>query len=96
MASVSVADLYDAAARAGLLTPIKVGAVTVQAAFRAPDETVLDGLALSRDYEIEYPTAWLALAAGDTVEVGGVTYRVREVRQVRDGSESVATLARVS
>lgn len=93
---VSVADLYDAAARAGLLTPIRVGAVTVQAAFRAPDETVLDGLTLSRDYEIEYPTARLALAAGDTVTIGGQSYRVREVRQVRDGSESVAKLARLA
>jgi hypothetical protein len=91
---ISVADLYDAAASAGLLMPVKVGAVTVQVAFRAPDETVLDGLALSRDYEIEYPTARLALAVGDAVEIGGETYRVREVRQVRDGSESVAKLAR--
>ena len=51
---MNVADLYDAAARCGLLTPVKVGtgaaAVTVQAAFRAPDNSVLDGLALSRDY----------------------------------------------
>lgn len=93
---VRVEDLYDAAARAGMLTHARIGAVAVQVSFRAPDETVLDGLALSRDYEIEYPTAWLALAAGDTVEVGGVTYRVREVRQVRDGSESVAKLARSS
>ena len=34
---VNVADLYDAAARSGLLTAVKVGAVTVQASFRAPD-----------------------------------------------------------
>lgn len=93
---VGVADLYDAAGRAGLLTPVKVGARTVECGFRAPDEMVLDGLALFRDYEIEYPTAWLALAAGDTVEIGGMTYRVREVRLVRDGSESVAKLARLS
>lgn len=93
---VAVADLYDAAARCGLLTAVKVGAVTVQVAFRAPDETVLDGLALSRDYEIEYPTALLSLTAGDTVEIGGEAYRVREVRQVHDGSESVAKLARSS
>ena len=45
---VGVADLYDAAARAGLLTPVKVGALIVECGFRAPDETVLDGLALPR------------------------------------------------
>lgn len=93
---VNVADLYDAAARCGLLTAVKVGAVTVQAAFRAPDETVLDGLALSRDYQIEYPSERLTLASGDTVEIAGHSYRVREVRQVRDGSETIATLAKVS
>lgn len=93
---IDVGKLYEAAARAGLLTSVTVGAVTAQVAFRAPDETVLDGLALSRDYEIEYPTAWLALAIGDTVTIDSHAYRVREVRQVRDGSESVARLARLS
>ena len=90
-----VTDLYDAAARCGLLATVKVGAVTVQAAFRAPDENVLDGLALSRDYQIEYPSERLTLSQGDAVEVAGQSYRVREVRQIRDGSESVATLVNV-
>ena len=92
---VRVEDLYDAAERAGLLTPVVVGAATVHCAFRAPDETVLDGLALSRDYEIEFPTERLLLSVGDTVEIAGQSYRVREVRQIRDGSESVATLSRL-
>lgn len=90
-----VTDLYDAAARAGLLTPVKAGALIVECGFRAPDETVLDGLALSRDYQIEYPTARLTLTSGDTVGIAGNSYRVREVRQVRDGTESVATLSRL-
>jgi hypothetical protein len=91
---MNVAELYAAAARAGWLTPISLGALTVMVGFRAPDETVLQGLALSQDYQIEYPTAQLTLAAGDTVVIHGVTYRVREVRQVRDGSETHATLSR--
>lgn len=95
MMVMDVGELYDAAARAGLLTPVKFGALTVGCSFRAPDETVLDGLALSRDYEIEFPTARLALSPGDTVEIAGQSYRVREVRQVRDGSESIAKLARL-
>ena len=92
---VGVADLYDAAARAGLLTPVKVGTLIVECGFRAPDETVLDGLALSRDYQIEYPSERLTLSQGDAVEVSGQYYRVREVRQIRDGSESVATLSKL-
>jgi hypothetical protein len=90
-----VADLYEAAGRSGMLTAVTSGAVTVQCAFRAPDETVLDGLALSRDYHIEYPSAWLQLTIGNTVVIGGQSYRVRDVRQIRDGSESVASLSRL-
>lgn len=92
---MNIAELYDAAARCGLLTTVKVGAIRVQAAFRAPDASVLDGMLLSRDYQIEYPSAQLTLAAGDTVEIATHSYRVREVRQLRDGSEALATLSRV-
>lgn len=92
---MNVTDLYEAAARNQLLTPITVGSVTIQCAFRAPDETVLDGLALSRDYHIEYPTVWLTLAIGDLVEIEGQSYKVREVRQIRDGRESVASLSKL-
>ena len=42
------------------------------------------------------PTSRLAgLKSGDSVEIGGVAYWVREVRAVGDGSESRATLARL-
>ena len=92
---MNVTDLYEAAARNDLLTPVTVGAVTVQCAFRAPDEVALDGLALSRDYHIEYPTVWLALTIGDVVVVKGESYKVREVRQLRDGSESRAALSKL-
>ena len=92
---VSMTDLYDAAARAGLLTPVKVGALIVECGFRAPDETVLDGLALSRDYTIEFPTERLLLSVGDTVEIADQPYRVREVVALRDGSECRARIARL-
>jgi hypothetical protein len=92
---MNVTDLYEAAARSQLLTPVTVGSVTIQCAFRAPDEVVLDGLALSRDYHIEYPTAWLTLSIGDVVNIAGDTYKVREVRQIRDGSESRTTLSKL-
>jgi hypothetical protein len=94
--------LYEAAARAGLLktvtwTPAEgVEPQTVDVDFRAPDETVLDGLGLSTDYSIRYPASILVgLAQGDTVTLEGQTYRVREVRAVGDGSEKRATLTRL-
>ena len=94
--------LYAAAARAGLLkeaiwAPTE-GAEpqTVAVDFRAPDETVLDGLGLSTDYSIRYPASLLAgLASGAIVTVEGQAYRVREVRAVGDGSEKRATLTRL-
>ena len=91
----SLADLYAAAGRAGLLTPAMVGGAEVLVDFRAPDVEVLDGFALSRDYQIDYPASWLTLAAGDTVEVAGNTYQVRDVRAIGDGTERRASLSQL-
>lgn len=93
--------LYDAAARAGLLVearwmPAGQPDVVTQVDFRAPDETVLDGFALATDYTIRYPALRLpGLGAGETVEVAGSLYRVREVRALGDGTEMRASLSRL-
>ena len=92
---MDVVTLYEAARNAGLLTPVFFASVTVHCAFRAPDETVLDGFALSRDYQIDYPAAWLTLAVGDTVEVAGNSYQVRDVRAIGDGTERRASLSQL-
>ncbi len=94
--TVDLESLYDAATAAGLLTEVIVGSAAVMAEFRAPDEPVLDGLALSTEYAIRYPASRLpALAAGDTVQIGGNTYQVREVHALGDGIERRATLTRL-
>jgi hypothetical protein len=97
-----IQDLYAAADHAGLLkeavwspsdssTPL-----SAKVDFRAPDETVLDGLGLSTDYSIRYPAStFLGLASADSLIVEGVTYRVREIRALGDGSEKRATLTRL-
>ena len=94
---MDVVTLYEAARNAGLLTAVTVAgspaSQTVYCGFRAPDETVLDGFALSRDYQLDYPAAWLTLAAGDTVEIAGNSYQVRDVRAIGDGSERRAFLS---
>ena len=66
---MNIEAFYDAAQRSGLLTAVIAAGNTVYCAFRAPDETVLDGFALSRDYQIDYPASVLTLAIGDTVEI---------------------------
>lgn len=89
---MDVALIYAAAQRSGMLTPVTVGAVTVHCSFRAPDESVLDGFALSRAHQIDYPAAWLSLSAGDVVQIRGDNYQVLEVRAKGDGSEMRASL----
>ena len=91
----SLTDLYAAAGRAGLLTPALVGGAEVLVDFRAPDVEVLDGLGLSSDYAIRYPADEVVLDTGHELVIGGVTYRVREVRAIGDGSECRATLTRL-
>ena len=94
--------LYEAAERAGLLKELVWNPSngsefeSAKVDFRAPDETVLDGLALSTDYAIHYQASVLVgLASGETLTVDGQTYRVREIRALGDGSEKRATLSRL-
>lgn len=88
-------DLYAAAGRAGLLTPAVIGSTEVLVNFRAPEVEVLDGLGLSSDFAIRYPADVVMLDTGHELMIGGVTYRVREVRAVGDGSECRATLTKL-
>lgn len=93
---VSVSDLYAAAGHAGLLTQATIGGAEVLVDFRAPDVEVLDGLGLSSDYAIRYPADEVVLDIGHDLVIGGVIYRVREVRAIGDGSECRATLTRIT
>jgi hypothetical protein len=97
-----VAQIYESAANAGLLKEClwypSNGAPSQrhQVGFAAPDESVLDGLTLSTDYEMTYPvTALNGLAAREVVEVGGSSFQVRDIRAVGDGSELRAKLTRL-
>jgi len=93
---LSVEFLYAAAANAGLLKSASIGDKQVFVDLRAPDEDVLGGMGISRDYAIRYPLAWLpALAAGSELAIGGNTYRVREVLAMGDGSEMRAQLTQL-
>ena len=93
---VRIEDFYEAAGRSGLLVDAEIDGHTIAVEFRSPDETVLDGLALSADYTIRFPASALpSLAAGDTVSIGGSHYRVRDIRSIGDGSEHRASLSRL-
>lgn len=93
---LSIELLYAAADSAGLLKPAVFGAQEVMVDFRAPDEDVLSGMGVSRDYSIRYPLTWMVdLVAGSKITVSGQAYRVREVTAIGDGSECRATLTRM-
>ena len=93
---IAIESLYDAAARSGLLTRAALGGTEVMVDFRAPDEDVLDGLGVSRNYSIRYPLSRLpALVSGDTLWISGRSYRVREISVTGDGTEARASLTRL-
>ena len=93
---VRIEDFYEAAGRSGLLVDAEIDGQTIAVDFRAPDETILDGLALSTDYTMRFPASALpSLVAGDTVAIGGSDYRVRDIRSIGDGSEKRASLSRL-
>lgn len=93
---IAIESLYDAAARSGMLTRAAFGSTEVMVDFRAPDEDVLDGLGVSRNYSIRYPLSRLsALASGDTLWISGCSYRVREISVTGDGTEARASLTRL-
>ncbi|MCT9070794.1 head-tail joining protein [Cupriavidus gilardii] len=88
--------LYEAADRAGLLVIADVDGKSVAVDFSSADETVLDGLLRAADYTIRFPASALPeLATGHTLSIAGVTYQVRDVRSIGDGSERRADLSRL-
>ena len=97
-----VAQIYESAANAGLLKECLwqpsdgSPSQTHQVGFSSPDDSLLDGLALSTEYVMTYPvTAFNGLAARETVEIAGTTFQVRDIRAVGDGSEIRAKLTRL-
>jgi hypothetical protein len=94
--------LYQSASKAGFTVSCRwfpAGGAkpkSHQVGFTAPDDTVLDGMALNTDYAVTYPASvFVGLAARDTVEIKRLRYQVRDVRAIGDGSEMRARLARI-
>ena len=97
-----VEQIYASAGNAGLLRECRWqpsdGSPAQQhpVGFAAPDDTVFDGLVSTSDHQMSYPASvFVGLAARDTVEIDGVTYQVRDIWTVGDGSEMRAKLTRL-
>ena len=97
-----VEKIYRAAANVGFLKvcvwqPSSGGAQhSHPVGWSAADRDVLSGLTSSTEYVMTYPNScFIGLAERETVQVEGVTYLVREVQALRDGSEIQVKLMRV-
>lgn len=88
-----IEEFYRSAQSAGLLTQVHAQGGSAYCAFRSPEETVLDGLALSRDYQIDYSASWMTLAIDEWVDINGTTYQVHDIRAIGDGTECRASLS---
>lgn len=66
---------------------------TAQVILDTPDEELIDGRVLSREYVITYRADQLTgLKGGETVTVSGTAYTVREVTALEDGQILRASL----
>lgn len=72
------------------------GSVSASVLFDAQTQDIFGDAALSDEYTITYPsTALPGLRSGDLGTVGGVQYRVRDVRLKSDGALVTAKLSKV-
>lgn len=86
-------DLGAFFSEADFAVPLTWGLLSAEVILDAPDEEIIDGRVLSREYAITYRAAQLVgLAGGQTVTVDGNTYTVREVTALDDGKIMRATL----
>ena len=87
-------DLADLYADTDITVPATTGSTTARAIFRAGDDYQLGGDLLVREITLRYQTAsFPTLGRGDTVTLGGVSYRVLEVRQLPHQTERIARLS---
>jgi hypothetical protein len=89
-------DLGAFFSQADFAVPLTWGLVTAEVILDAPDEQIIDGRVLSREYAITYESADLVgLSGGATVTVDGTAYTVREVTALDDGKIMRATLRKM-
>ena len=97
---IVITQIYQAAARAGLLKSVRwISGKTskgLEVEWRETDESMLHDLVVGTAITMTGPTVELdVIQQGDVITHGQLKYRVREVRQIHDGSETRATLATI-
>lgn len=96
-----VEQVYRAAAKAGLLQQCtwvsQKGLREVRdVEFRTSDDTVFDNLVMAVETTITVPNTYFRRAQrGDLCMVDCQTYQIRDIRAIRDGSETKFKVAKV-
>lgn len=69
------------------------GALTVKGILDMPTEVLSGNMVLSTDYQLTFKTSALpGLGYASAITVGGTAYTVKSVRQVDDGTFSIADI----
>jgi hypothetical protein len=95
-------DFFSAFSDAGMLDaatylPEAGPAVPFNVGFNRPDEVILDGVAMSTQYSIEYQAAAVVLKRNSLVQIKGVIYKVLQPPSAKgDGRFMVAFLEKVT
>ena len=94
-----ITQIYQAAARAGLLQRVRwisrtQSSKSLWVEWRESDESLLHDLVVRTDITMTGPSVDLAgMAQGDLIVMGRREFKVREFRLIHDGSETRVTLA---
>lgn len=95
-----IEQIYAAAARAGLLKTVQWisgrHSRSLSVEWRETDESLLHDLVVGSDITMTAPSAVLdGVQQGDVIFLGQRKFKVRDVRLIRDGSETRVTLASI-
>ena len=76
-------------------TPLGEAPLTANVMLDKPDEDILGGRVSSTDYVMTLPASkFPGIARNLTVSIDGVTYNVREVKQIGDGAIKTVSLSK--
>lgn len=70
------------------------GATTFKGILDHPTDIIADGMMLSDNYDLTYLTASVSLVINTSITVGGISYKIRDVRVLDNGTFSSAHLSK--
>jgi hypothetical protein len=72
-----------------------IGGVTFKGILDRPTDVLADGMMLSDSYDLTYATLDAVVQINASLTVDGVSYKVRDVRAIDNGTFSIASLSKI-